>query len=350
VKGFDAWQLGWVIPGEIASLPIAFGAAAQLSAARVARIVTFTQDDQRWFIYEHRPEQLYISTNLAVRLAPGFSFGAGFTHLTSTRGLLRITGTATQRVAGQDEYDSRLEHEVIAELASVRSPNLGAHLALNPWLALALVYRGEGSLELDFESQLDGDLSYGDVAVPTHLLLRSRTTHSFVPQQLTLGSSWRAQERLTFNLDATWVDWSRMPSPVTATRSELTFEADGLLPPALPPETLPRSASLSDRINLRVGAELELPSGWGPDWCVRLGYAFMPTGIDEDSAENLMDADAHVLSAGAGTAFGALGETEDPSVSLDLFVQHGQLSPARFVGRAAEGHWWSFGANLGLAL
>lgn len=354
IATIDAWQFGLIVPGEILHVPVAFGLASQLSGKRIARVVTYTEDDQRWFLYEHRPEQLFLVANAAFKLTRNFSIGAGFGFLASTDGLLRISGTLVQPVAGASEYDSHLEHEVFAKLSGVRYPNLGVSWRLAPWLDLALTYRGQADVTLDVDSEISGKIQYGPLGFPTRYLLYSKTVQSWIPQQATLGLRWPALETLELHADLTWLDWSNLPSPVSATRSDLQIDTQGALIalPQLPPATRLESARAHDKLSSRVGAEWH-EFGRVP-YSVRLGYAHSPTALGADSSANLVDADAHLISLGAGIQplwIGALG-----SLTVSMHTQLGLLSPRQVTSPdgngtlRAAGHWFALGAELQLRL
>lgn len=356
VGSVNAWQFGLLAPGRFWGLPVSFGLAAQVSGRRIARVVTFTEEDQRWFLYEHRPEQLFLVSNVALRVTPHLSLGGGFGFLASTDGVMRITGELVQPASGATQYDSRLDHEVLAELSNVRYPQLGASLKVLPELDLALVYRGEGKVTLDVDSEIEGKIHFGPLAFPTRYLLFSKTIQSWIPRQLTLGARFAPTGALDLRVDLTWIDWSGLPSPVSATRSELAIDTRGALfdTPALPPATQLSSAHASGRLSPRLGAELR--PAWGElGVALRAGYAYQPTPLDEDSSSNLLDADMHVFSVGAGLQLLGWGAGRGSGLELDAHTQWGQLGqrtqPAPGgEGTTLTGHWVAVGAGLRLRL
>jgi long-chain fatty acid transport protein len=356
VGAVNAWQFGLVAPGRFWGLPVSFGLAAQVSGRRIARVVTFTEEDQRWFLYEHRPEQLFLVSNVALRVTPRLSLGGGFGFLASTDGVMRITGELVQPASGATQYDSRLDHEVLAELSSVRYPQLGASLKVLPELDLALVYRGEGKVTLDVDSDIEGNIHFGPLAFPTRYLLFSKTIQSWIPRQLTLGARFAPTPVLDLHVDLTWIDWSGLPSPVSATSSQLSIDTRGALfdTPQLPPATQLSSAHASGRLSPRLGAELRPP--WGElGWSLRAGYAYQPTPLDADSSSNLLDADVHVFSFGAGLHLLQWGAGNASGLQLDAQTQWGKLGQRTQAAPGGEetsltGHWVAVGAGLRLSL
>jgi long-chain fatty acid transport protein len=354
VPATNAWQLGLVVPGQVWGLPLAFGLGAQVAGSRIARVVTFTEDDQRWFLYEHRPEQLFLVSNIALRPTPELSVGAGLGFLASTDGLLKISGELVQPGPGTSEYDSQLQHEVLAKLSTVRYPNVGIDWRPQSDFDLALVYRGEGRVDLNVDSEITGNIHFGPLAFPTRYLLYSKTVQSWIPRQLTLGARYAPNPRLEVHTDLSWLDWSGLPSPVSATSSELQLDTKGVLfqAPVLPAATELRSAHARDRLSPRLGLELRSAADAAP-WQLQLGYAYQPTALDEASTTNLMDADAHLLSAGGGLRLLKLGRSG--ALQLDVHAQWGQLAARKQLTPtettiALTGHWVALGGQLRLLL
>jgi long-chain fatty acid transport protein len=139
-----------------------------------------------------------------------------------------------------------------------------------------------------------------------------------------------------------WIDWSSFPSPLSATESELAVkEPPGLKlnVPKLPEATPLKSAGLQDRGTLRIGFEHQLVLSESHGLPVRAGYAFIPTGLTEDSSANLVDADLQLLSAGTGLNWRAPSEVLPGTLKLDVHGQWGLLHERALsaqAGRDAE--------------
>lgn len=357
LSSLDAYEAGLVVPGKIAQLPLAFGLIGHLTSNRLARISTYAQDDRRWFIYDTRPEQVFIAANLAVAPVSWLTLGAGFGFLTSTQGSVTVSGTV--RLPGRDttEYDSQLQHEVMAELSSVRYAMLGATLLLADDLDIGVSYRGQGSVSLDVDSNIRGELDYTFVQVPVDYALQSRTVASFVPRQLTLGARWGLQERFDLHLDVSWVDWSPMPSPLSATSARVSIEEPQGLDievPMLPPDRPVENAGLTDRVVPRLGAEFRSADDLALTWAVRAGYAFQASPVVGGSSDQLVDSDLHVVSVGAGAGILDFG-AERGALQLDGHLQCG-LTADRTLRASDEsrleaaGRFLAAGLTLGLRL
>jgi long-subunit fatty acid transport protein len=355
-REFSARVVGFAAPGTILGVPVAFGLLAQLSGDRLARIDTFSEDEQRWVRHQDQPEQVFVGAAASLRPTEWLTFGAGVTFLASTEATLSLSGVATQPgFSGQDEYDSRLEHEVVAELQSERAPLFGVTLLpLDAW-RFAAVYRGESRIALAVNSELDGEVALGPLPFPAHYELESTTIQSFVPRQVVLGASYRGFERASLNVDLQWTQWSRYRSPLSATRSELMLDTLGLLTvPELPEPTSLVSARLEDRVAPRVGGEyrLELSRAW--ELPLRAGYVYEATPLGRGSSPNLVDANRHVASLGVGARGPGpsplLGDLRfDVHVSGSFFVPRSVVGPDGTTHRA-RGRILVLGATLGVDL
>ncbi len=375
LPSIDAWQVGLLVPGTLFDLPLAFGLSGQIAGDTLSRVVTFAEEDQRWFLYDTRPEQIYLSAALAVRPLPWLAIGGGFTFLASTRGQLQITGTAVQPFGDTDEYDSQLNHGVEARLTSVRYPCFGATFSPSPRVDLGVSYRGEGSVVLDVDSNIEGDVQLAPaLRIPIAYALTSETVQSFVPRQLTVGGRVGVDADVDVHLDLSWVDWSEYPSPLSATSSELTARLPPGLTytlPELPPPTRLTSARLSDRFVPRVGAEWRPAERRFGAWAIRAGYVFERSPVVRSSAPQLVDADRHTVSLGVGVSLLPVDypATDPPSgasdgrsqwrghhlMSIDAHAQLGILPTRRLPNTpdpddTAGGNTVSAGLSLSLRL
>lgn len=352
LPSLDTWALGLVTSGRLLGVPLAFGAALRASGDQISRTVTYQSEERRWFLHQERPEQLQLSANLALRPLDWLALGAGYAFSASTRGKLLVSGTFVQPSAETDEFDSALEHAVIADLVSERIPLLGLTLLLRPDLDLGLGYRGEGRTRLDVGAEIDGALAFGPISVPTRYVLASETVAYFIPRQLTLGLRWGALAELDVHADLAWVNWSAMPDPQGATWSELSTSPppDVLLNlPEPPAPTEPRAAGLEDRLLPRLGLEWRSRDETSPSWAVRAGYAYEATPLGSRSAPTLVDRDLHLVSVGGGIGFARFGKNPRGAVLVDAHVQLGSFGSGTNDSKDG-GHFVAFGCALGLHL
>jgi long-subunit fatty acid transport protein len=316
---------GIVAPGKIASIPFAFGLAAHLPDRGLSRIKALREGVPRWELYDTRPGVVFLAANLAIQPIPEIEIGGGMSFLAATEGSFRVTGTADLAAP----YDSRLVHEVDADLTSVRYPQVGARAHLGELVDLALVYRGQAELRLAIDANLRGDVDAGGIRVPVEYSLSSRTVAAFLPQQVVLGTALKPAHRLIIEVDVTWVEWSAYPSPTARTAASLDVDLPPGLGLDLPPDVLPTdplAPSFEDRFVPRFGvewvAEIGEPradrrEGRPPRAPVeipfRAGYVFEASPVPPQTrVTNYVDTDRHTVSFGTGVAFG-----ERPRLALD---------------------------------
>lgn len=328
---------GIVVPGEIFELPFAFGLAVHLPDDRISRVRALRQEQPRWELYDNRNQRLFLAANLAIRPFRWLELGGGLSFMSSTRGRLDITGGAN--LFNPD--DSRLRHEVDADLTAVRYPQAGARVVLSDRLALAAVYRGEFQLSLDLGAHLYGDIS----GITTALYdLRTHSINNFLPQQAVLGGSWQILRDLRGTFDATWVNWSAYKPPV----AELDVVLDipppgsgwpaGITPPETPAPVPLLGIKMRDRVVPRFGLEWRAVSAREVDGFFRAGYEFAQSPIAAQSgATNYVDRDRHTVSFGLGAAVHSLPKELPGTLRFDVHVQWSELvSGTTFKNNAAD--------------
>ncbi|EYF07968.1 OmpP1/FadL family transporter [Chondromyces apiculatus] len=344
---------GLVAPGAVAGIPFAFGLSTFIPDEGLSRIKALRQETPRWELYDDRLSILFLAANLAVRPFPWLEVGGGLAFLASTRGGFQVTG----RASVLSPYESKLEHEVDADLTTIRYPQLGLRVKAGDLGFVGLTYRGEAQLPLSIDANLDGVIDFAGVEVPLAYALESRTIDGFLPQQVVLGLSFQRIERLKINVDLTWVNWSAYESPVARTRAHLAVETPPGLDIDLPEDPRPTVAiplEFRDRFVPRVGVEYVWPVA-GPmrqisgeatprralEVPLRAGYVYERSPIPpQTGATNYVDVDRHTMSLGAGLWWNRPGAVLQGALRLDV---HGQLSvlpeqvtekanPADFIG------------------
>jgi long-chain fatty acid transport protein len=351
---------GLALPGTFFGVPFAFGVGLYLPDAGLSRVKALQQQTPRWALYDERASIIYIAANLAVRPVSWLELGGGVAFLAATKGTFAISGTLKLL----DTYNSQLRHEVDADLAAVRYPQVGARFAIPGFGYLATVYRGQTAINLQLAAHLQGNVTFGsETAFPLVYNLATQVADAFLPQQIVLGASFKRISRLTVNADLTFVNWAAYESPTAVTISNLSLNAPpGLV--TLPPNPKPVSIVLphfSNRFVPRVGVEYVVPVA-GPwrhvpddpierrtlEIPLRAGYVYEQSPVPPQTGlTNFVDADRHTVSLGAGLTVNAPGSVLLGSVTLDL---HGQLSilperdtmktnPADFVGDYRSSGW-----------
>ncbi|MBX3222562.1 MAG: outer membrane protein transport protein [Labilithrix sp.] len=323
VKGMNA---GFVAPGTFLGIPFAFGVAVHLPDDRISRVRALRQEQPRWELYDNRNQRLFLAANLAIEPTPWLWIGGGLSFMSSTRGRLDISGSAN--VFRPD--DSKLRHEVDADLTAVRYPQAGVRVALGERVALAAVYRGEFQLALDLTAHLFGDISGLTTALYD---LHTRSINNFLPQQAVLGGSWAVTDRLKTTLDATWINWSAYVAPVAKLDAVLEIPPppsgwpSTVTPPTTPAPTRVESLKMYDRIVPRVGLEWHALGEKSAKGFLRAGYELAKSPIAAQSGlTNYVDRDRHSLSLGVGGAFQDLLPELPGTLTIDGHVQVSRLS------------------------
>lgn len=344
---------GIVAPGEVLGIPFAFGIGTYVPDAGLSRIKALRQETPRWALYDERASILFLSANLAVRPVRWLEIGAGLVFLAATNGRFEISGKADI----VHVYESKLRHQVDADLTSIRYPQVGARIKLDGIGYIGLVYRGETKLKLSLDAHLAGKIAFGLLEVPLLYDLESRTIDAFLPQQVVLGLSFQRFSRLRVNADFTFVNWAAYESPTAATKAHLQVDAPPGIPLTLPADPRPTRVippAFRNRLVPRVGVEYVIPVAGAPrqvrgddlerrlvEIPVRAGYVFESSPVPPQTGlTNFVDADRHTVSLGFGVTLNAPGAVLPGSLTLDV---HGQLSilpervthkdnPADFIG------------------
>jgi long-chain fatty acid transport protein len=359
---------GVVAPGKIGPLPFAFGVGVHLPDDGISFIKARRQGVPRWELYDTRAHLLYLEAGLAIRPVEWLELGGGIAYLSATRGSFDIRG----RAITNSPFDSQLEHEVDADLTSVRFPQAGFRLLLDGFGALGATYRGESKLELSLDAHLEGIVEVSGIDVPLLYEIEARTIAAFTPQQLAIGLSFQRIDKLHVNLDVTWMNWSAYESPTATITGKLEVVPPPGTPVDLPDQPVPPilvPPAFRDRLVPRVGIEYSGAGGGamrrvhGEDHRLveiplRAGYVYEPTPVPDQSGEtNLIDSDRHTWTVGIGVAINRPLDEIPGSVRLDA---HGTFSwlvertflkdnPADFVGDyTAGGTQFGGGGTLGL--
>jgi long-chain fatty acid transport protein len=355
---------GLALPGKLFGVPFAFGVALYMPDAGISRIKALRQETPRWAVYDERASILFLAANLAVRPVRWLEVGGGMAFLASTRGRFAISGTADIL----HPYDSQLRHEVDADLASVRYPQVGARVLLDGFGAVGLAYRGQTKIQLSLDAHLQGSVAFGELRIPLLYDLSSRTANAFLPQQFVLGVSFTRVHNLKVNADFTFVNWAAYESPTALTTTNLQVQLPPGVPISLPPNPRPVTVippAFVNRLVPRLGVEYIVSAGGGwrrlageeedrrlVEIPLRAGYVYERSPVPpQTGVTNFVDADRHTVSLGAGVTVNAPGAVLPGSLTLDLHAQWSVLperithkdNPADFVGSFRAG-----GSMLGI--
>jgi long-chain fatty acid transport protein len=361
---------GVVAPGKIFGVPFAFGIGLHLPDSGISFIKARRQSTPRWELYDARQKLLYLEASAAVRPWPFLSVGGGLAYLSATRGRFGIRGTAD----AVSPFESKLEHEVDADLTSVRFPFVGLRLIWEGWGAVGATYRGQSNLDLELDALLQGNVFHPLAGlVPLVYELEARTIAAFTPQQVAVGISFQRIADLSINFDLTWVNWSAYESPTAQIQASLDLQPPPGIPIDVPESPAPTAIvppDFRDRFVPRVGVEYR-GAAFGDTRVVhdverrlveiplRAGYAYEASPVPDQNGElNLIDADRHTVTVGVGVALVAPADELPGSIAIDGHAQFSILpertflkdSPADFVGDySVSGTMVGGGATLTVA-
>lgn len=353
--------IGLVVPGSLGDFRFAFGLGVHLNDDRVSRTRSLPRGRPRWELYDNRPHRTYLAAHLAIELFDIVRIGGGISFLSYAANRLYVRGDLD--IASADR-GSRLEHELRADLTTIRYPQLGVQVQPFPWLSFGATYRGQFALDNLLTAEVEATLFSGIAdPFPGYFFLLTQSVNAFVPQQLSLGGSVSPIPELTINLEVTWVNWSSYISPVG--RADVLLRLD--LPPALAsmifvPDSIagstPIAANFEDRWVPRLGVEGLAVNDNAAELRVRGGFFYESSPVPAQSMlTNLVDSDRLAFSAGLGLRLDELRPFLPGFLSFDLHVQYSYL-PYRTMRKTslvdptgdyvAGGHIFAFGMNVGV--
>lgn len=306
---------GLNVPGNIGDFRFAFGLALHLNDQRVSRTRVLPRMRPRWELYDNRPRRTFLAAHLAIRPVDWLTIGGGISFLSYSTNTLSIRGDLDIIMA---ERRSHLEHEILADLTTIRYPQVGVQVQPLPELSFGAVYRGQFVLSSTLEAvvgcAVPGDpacgtglnfTGFGD-PFPGYFNLLSQSVNAFVPQQLSLGGSWSPTPDFRVNLEVTWVNWSAYVSPVG--RSDIILRIavpealrDMIRVPDSIVGTSPQPALFQDRFVPRLGVEGVVLRDRMVELRGRGGFYYENSPVPNQSAlTNLIDTDRYTFSLGAG--------------------------------------------------
>lgn len=346
---------GFVAPGSLFGMPFAFGIATHLPDERISRIRTMAQEQPRWELYDN-PQLLYLSTALSLRPLPFMEIGIGISYLAATRGRVDISGSLDI----SQPYDSKLRHEVDADLRSVRYPQAGLRFLLGKGFKLGVAYREGARLKLKLDTHLSGQVDAFGLEIPARYSLSSSNVGVFIPRQAIIGSSFDGLDRrLVVNVDMVWQNWSAYESSVSRSIAELDVKAPEGLPVTIPDNPKPTEIippRFHDRLVPRIGAEYQGFRSEAVEVPFRIGYIYERSPAPpQRERTNFVDADRHILSVGTGLRLIRPILELPGDLRLDIHGQYSILperlmhkkNPADFIGDyRAGGNIVALGATL----
>lgn len=351
-------DFGVVIPGSVATIPIAFGLALSLPDFRYSNLHNADPTVAYFPLDDSGPRLFDLGMALAVRPVAWLAIGGGVGFLAAARGGFRVEGTAVAANGIGSEYESDLRHSVDADLVSVRYPIFGATVAPSKELTLGIAFRGSATIEQRVAGELEGIARLASTDIPVRYQFETRASLAFLPAVIAVGGTARPLAGWRLSAQVDWEGYSSYPSPFA--RPETTLDIDP--PPGVPimpvePAPLPEPVALSDRFVPRIGAERSFELERRLELLARVGYAYQAAVVPERQTETLLvDFDRHVLALGAGSSW-RRPSAPFSEIRLDLHVSLAvgvardiTTGPSNAtVTHHASGSSFGAGATLGLA-
>ncbi|MEC7525450.1 MAG: outer membrane protein transport protein [Myxococcota bacterium] len=365
--------LGLNVPGRIDDFRFAFGLGVHLNDQRVSRTRTLPRERPRWELYDNRGQRTYLATSLSIQPFDWLRIGGGIAFLSYSKNNLLIRGDID---FANPSLNSQLEHQLTAELITIRYPQVGVQVQPLEWLNFGLVYRGEyaldntlvaevGTLDSSGRPSIDARdatrIIVGEVVIPGYLSLLSQSVNAYVPHQISFGASVEPTPDLRISFEATYLFWSLYQSPIGSSAIDLRIAVppelqDTIMVPDSLTQGVPADANFSDRIVPRVGVEYTAVRNTDLAFAVRAGYFYENSPApNQGGAFNLIDTDRHAWSVGAGLELFQLRPVLPGSLAMDVHFQYGWLpsrtmikeSPIDPIGDyTAEGHMIAGGATI----
>src|SRR5690606_23357166 len=121
----------------------------------------------------------------------------------ATDGGFDVRGTVVAPEFERSEYESDLEHQVDANLISVRYPQLAMAFEPSARLSFGISYREEAKVETTVSAGLDATIDGTIIEVPIRYDVVVESVKMFIPRQLNLAAAWSPGAWI-LELDVTW--------------------------------------------------------------------------------------------------------------------------------------------------
>ena len=276
-----------------------FGAMVWSPMQRLVRIMTVDPYVPHYVFYVNRAQRITLNMALGYRVTPWLRAGAGASVLAGSN--LDIDFNIP---AGEGSESNESRGLMSLDITPTLTPVAGLQLEPGYDVVVGVAYRGETDLTTTVR-QKTGSNTVINVGPSLRFTSRVRIAGGFIifdhftPQQLAAGASWQPDAR-PFSLygDLTWMDWSEFGGPYI----DPAFE-DIFIPPLGTVEVnwrRPPEPEFRDTYVPRIGGEFRIRDRVA----LRAGYSYemSPAPIQEGDA-NILDANAHVASAGLGVKF-----------------------------------------------
>lgn len=293
--------------------PWTLGLCLYLPIERVLLADIPNQSSEKKFIFCLDDTQvLAILLGLSWKLTSWLSLGVSGNILADLRAPNQAVAdidirTVLPYLAGIADLEKDVRPRIMRDTELKAAPIVGIQARPAAWMVLGLTYRGKiygetvGTQDILIRFRDFSDPS--SATFETAILADIHYIHYWKPHQVSLGAAFLPTESLRIALDLTWADWSDYLDPMWYRPAE----------------------PFRDTWTPRFGMEY----GFGSGFLARLGYAFQPSPVPEQTREsNYLDCDKHVFSTGIGRTFPKVSWLViwKKPLTLDAYVQYIQLS------------------------
>lgn len=281
-------------------------------------------------LYDNAQQRFTLNVGLGVRAVSWLRAGVGASILTTNR----FDQSFDLAAGAEDSQDSRgflgLDVVPVAVPTAGISIDLARLSSALESMSLGMAFRGQVELPvaIAFVNGAEVVVSAGpssEFRLRTVLAGNIPLTGHFAPAKLSVGWSWDdLSHRWSTAASVTWLQWSRFRAP------DLDPLFDPLVLEPLGELTInwrrPPAENFRDILMGGVGVEWRTARGNFARWAIRGGYAFEPTPAPRQTGEtNRLDANKHILTAGAGLELANTGPSWPP-LKIDWYAQLHVLS------------------------
>jgi long-chain fatty acid transport protein len=308
VEPIRAFQVGGSLPlGSSKYLGrITLGVAAHIPTSTAIMLGASDPTQPHFVLYSIDPQSTAIYMGGSVRILPSLSIGGGVSMLAGAE--FNMTLSLMSSTFFTHESPSKY----------IFDPIFGITFKPAKSLALAAVYREAKSASLEPELKI----FVGETQVlPTVTILN---LYNYQPREVVFAAAYRFGERLTVEVDVTWMDYSNYQA--STPQYEFEEEVPDWVKTLMSMHNFPHPG-FQDIFVPRLGSEFVV----NKYLTLRAGYYYQASPVpDQGGITNYADADKHVISVGGGVHAFLPEKILEKPIHMD-FVFQAQLLESRAV-------------------
>jgi long-chain fatty acid transport protein len=278
VDPIRAFQVGGSLPlGSSKYLGrITLAAAAHIPTSTAIMTGAADPVEPHFVLYSIDPQRTAIYLGGAVRILPNLSIGGGVSMLAGAEFKMNLSLLSSTFFTHQSPSKY------------IFDPIFGLKFKPTKSLALAAVYRDDKTASLEPELRI----FVGETQVlPTVTILN---LYNYEPREVVVAAMYSFKDRLTVELDVTWMDYSSYQ--VSTPRYEFEEDVPDWVKTLMSMHNFPEP-EFRDTFVPRLGSEFIV----NRYFTLRGGYYYQASPVpDQRGITNYADADKHVLSLGGG--------------------------------------------------